>query len=209
MSETLRSTSPGPLDDTVERILLVENEIGVLGDRGVDHLEDHLLEVLPGEHLAAPRVEDLALIIHDLVVFEQALADLEVAFLDLLLGLLNALADPLVIDGLAFLPADPGKGLDRPLGGEDAHQVVVEAQEELAGAVVALASGAAAQLVVDAPGLVALGAQDVQAPDLGDALAKLDIRAATGHVRGDRHVSAELAVAALVLLPGLEHSSRC
>ena len=48
-------------------------------------------------------------------------------------------------------------------GAEDAHQVVFERQEELRGAGVALAAGAAAQLVVDAPALVPLGADDEQA----------------------------------------------
>ena len=51
---------------------------------------------------------------------------------------------------------------------------------------VALASRAAAQLVVDAPALVALGAHDVEAAGLGDALAQLDVDATAGHVRRDR-----------------------
>ena len=44
----------------------------------------------------------------------------------------------------------------------------------------------AAQLAVDAPRLVALGADDVKAADLRDALAKLDVRSAARHVRRDR-----------------------
>ena len=50
-----------------------------------------------------------------------------------------------------------------PVGGEDAHQVVFERQVEARGARVALAAGAAAQLVVDAARFVAFGADDVQA----------------------------------------------
>ena len=60
-------------------------------------------------------------------------------------------------------------GIFRPLhdrrdavAGEDAHQIVVERQVEARRARVALAAGAAAQLVVDAAGLVPLGADDVQ-----------------------------------------------
>ena len=49
------------------------------------------------------------------------------------------------------------------LGAEDAHQIVFERQEEPRAARIALAAGAAAQLVVDAAGFVALGAEDVQA----------------------------------------------
>ncbi len=40
----------------------------------------------PFEQALAERVDALALLVHDLVVFEQVLADVEVAFLDFLLG---------------------------------------------------------------------------------------------------------------------------
>ena len=50
---------------------------------------------------------------------------------------------------------------------------------------VALAAGTAAQLVVHAPGLVALGAEDEQAPGFHHALAQLDVGTAAGHVGGD------------------------
>ena len=52
------------------------------------------------------------------------------------------------------------------LGAEQPHQVVFERQEEVRRARIALAAGAAAQLAVDAPRLVPLGADDVQAADL-------------------------------------------
>jgi hypothetical protein len=52
------------------------------------------------------------------------------------------------------------------VGAEDAHQVVLQRQEELRAARVALAAGAAAQLVVDAPALVALGAEHEEAAGL-------------------------------------------
>ncbi len=45
---------------------------------------------------------------------------------------------------------------------EDAHQVVFERKEETRGTRIALASRASAQLVIDAPRLVAFRAQDVQ-----------------------------------------------
>ena len=49
------------------------------------------------------------------------------------------------------------------VGAEDAHQVVLQRQVELRAARIALAAGAAAQLVVDAAGFVALGAEHVEA----------------------------------------------
>ena len=55
-----------------------------------------------------------------------------------------------------------------PLAGEAPHQVVVEREKEARRARVALAAGAAAELVVDPARLVALGADDVQAADRDD-----------------------------------------
>ncbi len=56
------------------------------------------------------------------------------------------------------------------LRAEDAQQVVVEAQVEFGQAGVALAARAAAQLIVDAPALVALGAEYVEPAELEHAL---------------------------------------
>ena len=51
------------------------------------------------------------------------------------------------------------------LAAEDAHQVVLEGKEEAGRAGVALAAGAAAQLVVDAARFVPLGTDDVEAAE--------------------------------------------
>ena len=107
--------------------------------------------------------DHLALIVHHVVVLEHVLAGIEVARLDLLLRLLEGLVDPGVGDGLAFLQPQLLQHAVHAVRAEDAHQVVFERQIELGAAGIALAAGAAAQLVVDAPALVALGAQHVEA----------------------------------------------
>ncbi len=56
-------------------------------------------------------------------------------------------------------------------GGEQPHQLVLEGQVEAALPGVALTAGAAAELVVDAAALVALGAEHVEATQLLDPLA--------------------------------------
>ena len=65
---------------------------------------------------------------------------------------------------LAFLQAELLQHAVHPLGAEDTHQIVFQRQEEQRGARVALAAGAAPQLVVDAAAFMALGADDEQAP---------------------------------------------
>jgi hypothetical protein len=120
-------------------------------------------------------VDRLALLVHDVVVFEEVLAGLEVPPLDLLLGPLDGLRNHGVLDRLALLHAEPAHDPLDAVGAEDPHQVVFEREIEARGAGVALAAGAATQLVVDAPRLMTLGAQDVEAAGgehlfaLGDA----------------------------------------
>src|SRR5713101_9274667 len=148
--------------------------LDALGDDLLDVLEDVPASVGAFEHLAPLFVDDLALLVHDVVVLDDMLARVEVHALDLLLGAGDRSRHPRVLDRLHLEAvhqlADP---LCRRT--EDLHQVVFERDEELAGAGVALAARASAKLVVDAPALVALGADDVQAADAGHAWAEDDV----------------------------------
>ena len=139
------------------------------------HVRDFLFaEVdLAFEDLAAQRVDTLALLVHHVVVFEQVLADREVLRFDLLLRALDGARHHAVLDRHAFFHAEALHQAGDAIRAEDAHQVVFERQEEARRARVALASGAAAQLVVDAPRFVALGADDVQAAEVDDFLVLL------------------------------------
>ena len=185
-------------------------------DHVAAHLADGLRDVIAGEQLVALRVDHLALVVGDVVVLEQVLAHVEVVRLDLALGVLDRLRHPRVLDGLALLHAELLHQRRHAVGGEDAHQAVLEREVEAARARVALAPGAPAELVVDAARLVALGADDVQAaeldhpvvappPLLADArdlllgrvlqggdlgvriAAEDDVGAPAGHVGGDGH----------------------
>jgi len=86
-----------------------------------------------------------------------------------------------------------------------------EGRVEAAGAGVALAAGAPAQLVVYAARLVALGADDVQAALLGHAGPQDDVGAPAGHVGGDGHGAGLAGVGHDLRLPrrllglGVEH----
>ena len=125
-----------------------------------------VLEVdLALEDLAAQRVDALTLLVHHVVVLEQVLADGEVLRLDLLLRPLDRAGHHPVLDRDAFFHAEPLHQAGDAVRPEDAHQVVFERQVEARRAGIALAAGAAAQLVVDAPRLVTLGAEDVEAAE--------------------------------------------
>ena len=63
-------------------------------DHVVTHLGDGLVDVLGIHQVDALLEDDLALVIHHVVVLEDVLADVEVARLDAGLGALDGLGDP-------------------------------------------------------------------------------------------------------------------
>src|SRR5918999_1644675 len=156
--------------------VLAAEPLDRVGDLGARHVRD----VLPLQDAVAVLVDDLALLVHHVVVLEDALALQEVLVLDLLLGPLDLLGEHLVLDRqlVAFLVL-LGEELVvedavDPVAREQPHQVVLGREVEAGLARVALAAGAAAQLVVDPARLVALGAEDEEAAGLHDLLAVLD-----------------------------------
>ena len=178
------------LGELLQLPLLGERLLGnAARDHGLDdlgaHLRDGLRHIGRLHELAALRVDLAALVVHDVVVFQHVLAGVEVARLDLLLRLLQRLVDPGMDDRLALLEAEPLQHSAHPVGAEDAHQIVFERQEEARAARIALTAGPAAELVVDAPALVPLGADHEQSARLLHRLMRRgDLVADLGLARG-------------------------
>ena len=84
--------------------------IDIGGQHGVEGFFDHLLDLilcaLAFEHVAAAVVDDLALLVHDIVVFEHVFAHLEIASLDLFLCALDRFGDHAGFDDLTLLGAE-------------------------------------------------------------------------------------------------------
>ena len=133
---------------------------------GINVLPQHIVhlgaDVLTVEHLAALAVDDLTLLVHDIVVLQHVLADLKVPAFQLLLGAFEGAGDHAVLDGGVLVQLEGIHQAGNAVAAEQAHQVIFQAQVEAGCAGVALTAGTAAQLVVDAAALVALGADDEQ-----------------------------------------------
>ncbi len=106
-----------------------------------------------------------ALGFEDVFVFAEAEAEVEMA----------AFEEALDVVGIFFSGAE--------VGGDE---VVLIGDEETGAAGIALAAGAAPQLVIDAAGFVAADAEDGEAAAFGGAGAEDDIDTATGHIGGKR-----------------------
>ena len=179
--EIEREQLPERREQPVEVPVLEEVPGRVLVDRPLDHAGDFaarlLAEALAFEHLVAVGVDHPPLLVHHVVVLEHLLAGQEVLLLDLALGFLDLFGEHPGLDrflvALLVDAAETVEDLVDAVAGEQPHEVVLGRQEEARLARVALAPGAPAQLVVDAPGLVALGAADEQAAGRDHLLAGL------------------------------------
>jgi hypothetical protein len=125
---------------------------------------DRLGNVFRSHQIGSLLIDHAALIVGDVVVFEQLFARIEVVLLHTPLRALDLPRQHAALDGLARFHADPGhQRLHAGRVAEDPHQVIFKREIKPARTRIALAPGAAAQLIVDAPRLMALGADDVQA----------------------------------------------
>ena len=145
-----------------------ERRDDILIDLLLDHVEDQRSAVGSVQNLLPVAIDSLALLVHHFVVFEQVLADLEVAFFDLLLGRLDAPRDH-----AGFRSASPScmpsrsRMLLRPTAPAKIRiRSSSQRQVEATAAGIALASAATAQLQVDPPRFVPFGADHVQPAEL-------------------------------------------
>ncbi len=185
--------SENPLVESLEIPLLrVAFLIDILRNDPFDHLFDHLLDIFPErlslEDLFALFVDDLPLAVHDVVIFQQVLADIEILPLDTLLGIFDRLGNQPVLDRLSLFHADPVHDGGDPLGPEDPQEIIFEGKIEPGRSHVPLPSRTAAELVVDPAALMPLRPEDMEASQFGHPLSQLDVRTAPGHVGRDGHL---------------------
>ena len=127
------------------------------------HRGNHFGQIGRVQNVVALLVNHFALVVGHVVVFEQLLAHVKVARLDLALRRLDAAGNDTGFDGLAVGHFEAiHDGFDT-VAGENAHQRVVQAQVEARRARITLTARAATQLVVNAARFVALGGDDAQA----------------------------------------------
>ena len=206
------------LDDGLDQLLGLGCLVGRLVERGLDgHLADEFqtevlvadaavglhevlgivvhdvvqvnLDTLAVECVAAARIDDLALRVHHVVVFEQALADAEVVLLDLLLGALDGTRHHAGLNHLALLQTHAVHHRGDAARAEQTHQVILERDEELRRTRVALTSRTTAQLAVHTAAFVALRTDDGQTAGSLHFGRQLDVGTAACHVGGDGHLS--------------------
>ena len=114
------------------------------------HGGDRLGNILGFEQFVTLRVNDLALVVGNVVVFEQLFADIEISAFDLALRRFERARHHRMLDRLAFRHLQALHDRLQTVAGKNTQQRVFEREVEARGARVTLAPGTAAQLIVDA-----------------------------------------------------------
>ena len=103
---------------------------GIRGDDPGGHLldgfEHQVLDVMAFQDVTADRIDRFALAVHDIVEFQQVFADLKIMRLHPFLRVLDGHGQPRVFEHLAFLHPQLVHDPHDPVGGEQAHQIVLE-----------------------------------------------------------------------------------
>ena len=114
------------------------------------------------QQLVARLVNRPALIVGNVVIFEQVLAHVEIARFDLALGVFDRARHPRMLDRLPIRHFEALHDRGDAVRSEYSQQRIFQRQIKPARTRIALAPGTAAQLVVDAALFVALGGDDMQ-----------------------------------------------
>ena len=158
-------------------------------DQTDDHVADGVGDIRRLEQLVALLVDHAALVVGYVVIFEQLLADIEVARLDAILRLGDRAIDDRMFDRLALGHFETLHDRAEALAAEDAKQRIFERKIEARRPRVTLTSGATAELIVDTPRFVALGADDMEPTGRDDGVVPyLPLAAQATYLRflGDR-----------------------
>ena len=159
------------------------------GHSAVHNLLHHFLnvaaQILLAQNLLALCINNLALLVHNIVIFQNVLTNAKVTCFHLLLGVFNGLGYQAVLNRLIILHTQLIHNASNIIAAKEAHQIVLQAQEEFGRAGVALTRATTTQLVIDTAAFMALGANDMQTAQFGDTLTQHDIGTTTSHIGSD------------------------
>jgi hypothetical protein len=133
-----------------------------IGDHTMAHCGNGFRNIVGFQQFVTLLVNDLALVIRYIVVFQQLLADIEVARFDLALRGFQRAGDERMLDRFAFRHFQLIHDGAQTITGKDAQQRIVQTQVETRRTGIALTPGTTTQLVVDTARFVAFGTDDMQ-----------------------------------------------
>ena len=100
-----------------------------IGYRTINARAETVADIVAVDDFIAEAVEDLALLVHHVVIFEQALADAEVVLLDFFLRTFDGLCDQAVLNALAFIHGThAAHNVGNAVRTKQAHEIILKRQ---------------------------------------------------------------------------------
>ncbi len=151
------------------------------------HIHDIIPQMIAHEHLAALRINNLTLLIHNIVIFQHILTHIKIARFHFLLRMFNGPRNEFMLNRFILFHAQLIHDRCNIISSEQAQQIILQRQIKPRRPRITLAPSTAAQLIVDTARLMPLGAKNAQTTELRDAFTQHNIRTAPSHIRGNRH----------------------
>ena len=126
-----------------------------------DHAENIFGHVGGFQHRLPMLVDHLPLFVHDIVIFQQMFADLEIVAFNLLLGIFNRLGDHAVFDGHPFFHPQFQHQIRHPLGSKNPQEIILQRQEKTGGPGVPLPTGPPSELIINSAAFMTFGPHDM------------------------------------------------
>ena len=156
------------------------------GSRSViNHIGDIHTDTLTHQRVVAFRVDDITLLVHHIIVLDEAFTNTKVILLHLLLCTFDGVGDHLMLNHLALLEAHAIHQSSQTIRTEHTHQVILHTYKEHTATWVTLTSSTTTQLTIHTAALMALSTQDSQTTCFFHLSGKLNIGTTTSHVGGD------------------------
>ena len=131
----------------------------------MNHFDDFVAHIFAVQHAIALAVDGVALHVHDVVVIQHLFTSSKVVGFHLLLCALNGFCQYSRLNGFVLRESTRFHEFLHPLTAEEAHEFIFQRDEELGSTGIALSTGSATQLVINASCFMTLGAQNEQSAD--------------------------------------------
>ena len=148
----------------------------------INHIGDIHTNTLTHKRMVAFCVDHITLLVHHVIILDEAFTNTEVVLLHFLLCTLNRRRDHVMFNHLALLEAHLIHQACQAVRTEHTHQVILHTHIEYTATWVTLTTCTTTQLTVHTTALVTLGTNDSQTTCILHLFSKLDIGTTTCHV---------------------------
>ena len=153
----------------------------------IDHLPDNLPYASSEQDVLSQGVDNLPVFVHDVIIFQEILPDVEVVPFHLLLGVFNPPGDEFVFDRFSFLHPETLHNGGYPVGTEDPEEIILKGEIKAGRPRVSLSPRTPSELIVHTTTFMPFRTKNVQTTRFPDPFPQNDVGTPSRHVCGNGH----------------------